>query len=101
MRVSGGGHGREVVKGAAEGRVVAGAGVMESAGVVVGTGVCVGGGVRRASGITVITSPFHTICTTNENPATIIPGRRPLAHSSPPGTPAATSRLAGLAAAPP
>lgn len=85
----------------ADSRGVAGAGVMMGSGVVAGTGVCVGGGVRRASGITVITSPFHTICTTNENPATIIPGRRPLARRSPPETPAATTRLANLPAAPP
>lgn len=100
-RVPGGGHGRGGARGAADGREAAGRSGAECAGVAAGTGVCGGGGVRRASGITVITSPFHTICTTNENPATIIPGRCSLACCPPAETPAATTPLARLAAAPP
>lgn len=81
-RVPGGGHGRGAARGAADGRGAAGwrGAVCGRDG---GTGVCGGGGARRASGITVITSPFHTICTANENPATIIPGRGSLACCPP------------------
>lgn len=100
-RVPCGGHASKVARGAADRREAAGSSGTVCAGVVAGTGVCGGGGVRRASGITVITSPFHTICTTNENPATIIPGRCSLARCPPAETPATTPRLAGLAAAPP